>query len=247
MAVPAVIDSIVIQDGVRQLILVADGPEPLRQLNEVTALGRSRGVQVQALWASEVLGERAFLMTGQLANFDPCILWDTSALIPPGVVAALGRVWRDDHLVGIAGRDVGQAAAWTDAPVAVNVKRATTVGYLELFGMMLHRRFLQLPFEPLRPTHERHLAMWVCAYAQTVMGARCSVVSGPLVAAHFQGRGQQPSDDEAELSFAFILFGKSSEITTNRREDQELTMLALHLLQNSLVYINTLMLKPSPG
>jgi TnpA family transposase len=45
----------------------------------------------------------------------------------------------------------------------------------------------------------------------------------------------------------FILFGKISEIATNRREDQELTMLALHLLQNSLVYINTLMLKPSPG
>jgi TnpA family transposase len=30
----------------------------------------------------------------------------------------------------------------------------------------------------------------------------------------------------------FTLFGKSSEIATNRREDQELTMLALHLLQN---------------
>jgi hypothetical protein len=41
----------------------------------------------------------------------------------------------------------------------------------------------------------------------------------------------------------FILFGKSSEIATNRREDQELTTLALHLLQSSLVYINTLMLQ----
>lgn len=41
----------------------------------------------------------------------------------------------------------------------------------------------------------------------------------------------------------FILFGKSSEIASNRRDDQELTMLALHLLQNSLVYINTLMLQ----
>jgi TnpA family transposase len=41
----------------------------------------------------------------------------------------------------------------------------------------------------------------------------------------------------------FILFGKSSEIASNRRSDQELTMLALHLLQNSLVYINTLMLQ----
>jgi TnpA family transposase len=41
----------------------------------------------------------------------------------------------------------------------------------------------------------------------------------------------------------FILFGKSSEIASNRRSDQEMTMLALHLLQNSLVYINTLMLQ----
>ena len=41
----------------------------------------------------------------------------------------------------------------------------------------------------------------------------------------------------------FILFGKGGDIATNRREDQELTILALHLLQNSLVYINTLMLQ----
>jgi TnpA family transposase len=41
----------------------------------------------------------------------------------------------------------------------------------------------------------------------------------------------------------FILFGKGGEIATNRREDQELSMLTLHLLQNALVYINTLMLQ----
>jgi TnpA family transposase len=41
----------------------------------------------------------------------------------------------------------------------------------------------------------------------------------------------------------FILFGKGVDIATNRREDQELAMLALHLLQNALVYINTLMLQ----
>jgi TnpA family transposase len=41
----------------------------------------------------------------------------------------------------------------------------------------------------------------------------------------------------------FIVFGKGGEIASNRREDQELTMLALHLLQNSLVYINTLMVQ----
>jgi len=41
----------------------------------------------------------------------------------------------------------------------------------------------------------------------------------------------------------FILFGKRSEIASNRKGDQEMTILALHLLQNSLVYINTLMIQ----
>lgn len=41
----------------------------------------------------------------------------------------------------------------------------------------------------------------------------------------------------------FILFGKGGDIASNRRDQQEETMLALHLLQNSLVYINTLMLQ----
>ncbi len=41
----------------------------------------------------------------------------------------------------------------------------------------------------------------------------------------------------------FIFYGKSSEISTNRREDQEVAMLSLHLLQLSLVYINTLLLQ----
>ena len=37
--------------------------------------------------------------------------------------------------------------------------------------------------------------------------------------------------------------GKGGDIATNRREDQELAVLTLHLLQNALVYINTLMLQ----
>lgn len=41
----------------------------------------------------------------------------------------------------------------------------------------------------------------------------------------------------------FIFYGKSGEISTNRREDQELAVLCLHLLQNSVVYINTLLLQ----
>jgi len=41
----------------------------------------------------------------------------------------------------------------------------------------------------------------------------------------------------------FILYGKGGEFASNRREDQEITMLALHLLQICLVYINTLMVQ----
>jgi TnpA family transposase len=41
----------------------------------------------------------------------------------------------------------------------------------------------------------------------------------------------------------FILFGKGGEFATNKKESQELTMLSLHLLQNCMVYINTLMIQ----
>jgi TnpA family transposase len=41
----------------------------------------------------------------------------------------------------------------------------------------------------------------------------------------------------------FILYGRGGDIATNRLEDQEATMLALHLLQNCMVYVNTLMLQ----
>lgn len=41
----------------------------------------------------------------------------------------------------------------------------------------------------------------------------------------------------------FVYFGRGGEITTNRIEDQEIAALALHLLQSSLVYVNTRMLQ----
>ena len=41
----------------------------------------------------------------------------------------------------------------------------------------------------------------------------------------------------------FILYGKGGEIASDDLENQEITMLALHILQISLVYINTLMIQ----
>ena len=46
---------------------------------------------------------------------------------------------------------------------------------------------------------------------------------------------------------AFIFYGKGGEIATNRLEDQEVSVLSLHLLQLSLVYVNTLMIQEVPG
>ncbi len=41
----------------------------------------------------------------------------------------------------------------------------------------------------------------------------------------------------------FIFYGNGGELATNRRENQETGLLCLHLLQASLVYINTLMIQ----
>ena len=45
----------------------------------------------------------------------------------------------------------------------------------------------------------------------------------------------------------FIFYGKAGELTTTRRENQEMSLLCQHLLQASLVYINTLMLQEVLG
>ncbi len=42
---------------------------------------------------------------------------------------------------------------------------------------------------------------------------------------------------------SFVFFGKGGEVATNRLEEQETSVLALHLLQACLVYVNTLMIQ----
>ncbi len=41
----------------------------------------------------------------------------------------------------------------------------------------------------------------------------------------------------------FVFFARRGELASNNREDHKISMLALHLLQNCMVYINTLMLQ----
>ncbi len=42
---------------------------------------------------------------------------------------------------------------------------------------------------------------------------------------------------------SIIYYGKGGEITSNRQDEQEMTMLCLRILQAALVYVNTLMLQ----
>jgi TnpA family transposase len=41
----------------------------------------------------------------------------------------------------------------------------------------------------------------------------------------------------------FVYFARRGEMTSNQRDDHEISMLSLHLLQNCMVYVNTLMLQ----
>ena len=41
----------------------------------------------------------------------------------------------------------------------------------------------------------------------------------------------------------FVFFARRGEMTSNRHEDHEISMLALHLIQNCMVYVNTLMIQ----
>ena len=41
----------------------------------------------------------------------------------------------------------------------------------------------------------------------------------------------------------FVFFARRGELSSNRHEDHELSMLSLHLIQNCMVFVNTLMLQ----
>ena len=40
-----------------------------------------------------------------------------------------------------------------------------------------------------------------------------------------------------------LFLARSGEMASNRHEDHEISMLALHLIQNCMVYVNTLMIQ----
>jgi TnpA family transposase len=91
--------------------------------------------------------------------------------------------------------------------------------------------------ETKHPTHQALTELgravktiFLCRYLQSV-ALRQEIQEGLNVVERWNGAND------------FIFYGRSSEFASNRRDQQELSALALHLLQISMVYINTLMIQ----
>ncbi|WP_027943616.1 Tn3 family transposase [Amycolatopsis taiwanensis] len=52
------------------------------------------------------------------------------------------------------------------------------------------------------------------------------------------GRGDRP-----EIEPGVHFYGKAGDIASNRRDEQEMSVLCLHIVQAAMVYINTLMIQ----
>ena len=74
--------------------------------------------------------------------------------------------------------------------------------------------------------------------ARSSLPATCAtgICSGEINPGTERGRVVEPGN-------SVIFFGKGGDIATNRRDEQELSVLCLRVLQASLVYVNTLMIQ----
>ena len=72
--------------------------------------------------------------------------------------------------------------------------------------------------------------IFLCRYLHSE-ALRCEINEGLNVIENWNGAND------------FIYYGKGREFASNKIEDQEISVLSLHLLQNCLVYINTLMIQ----
>jgi hypothetical protein len=100
--------------------------------------------------------------------------------------------------------------------------------------------------EPLHPlgnglgdTHDRKHGLFSLSHLSHLP----SFISSYLLTNNLPSREGLQVIENWNSANDFILYGKGGEFASNKREDQELLMLSLHLIQVSLVYVNTLMIQ----
>ena len=111
--------------------------------------------------------------------------------------------------------------------IAMKIGTATSAAIIRKFG----RSNYQHPtFKAFIELGKAIKTIFLCRYLHSIE-LRKEINAGLNVVENWNGAND------------FIYYGKSGEIPSNSREDQEISMLCLHLLQVCITYINTLLVQ----
>jgi TnpA family transposase len=138
-----------------------------------------------------------------------------------------------DQLQAILTRPIRWALIHEQYDAMVQYVTAIRLGTAKTHALL--RRFTDQ--SPQHPTYQAFLELgraiktiFLCQYLQSET-LRRDINTGLNLVEHWHSAND------------FIFFGRQSHLTSSRYDEQVLSSLSLHLLQNSLVYINTLMLQ----
>lgn len=175
----SVLLSLIRQPTVKQIIVVNDNQNITYSLDKL-------GIEEKELFNTKIIfvnftskiGERAFIVAGQLAEQELCFLWETESYPPSnfGFIEDLCCFYERDKLVGLLGQRLEGVVDWLSSTQLYKVENETPVDYLDPCGMVLHRQFLQLPDTDFSERYSQHIGIWICANAKFNMGASLSVV-----------------------------------------------------------------------
>ncbi len=109
--------------------------------------------------------------------------------------------------------------------------------------MEARTRGSSLPLEASPRTNVQHPTYK--ALAELGKGVKTAFLCAIYTPKHYAGEINEGLNVIEQWNGAndFVFFAKRGDLASNRHEDHEVSMLSLHLLQNCLVFINTLMLQ----
>lgn len=157
-------------EQIRQVIVVNDSQTNWESFQN-TVKRKFIDKKVLFIDFSSPIGEQAFFVGAQLAKFEICLLWNTSLIMPDGLVEEMLEVYQENQLLGISGCALEDM---TDYFLGLknDWQNQTKVDYLESCGLMLQRRFLLLNGLPF---NRQAMMVWVQANAKIKSHAKLSI------------------------------------------------------------------------